>query len=120
MQLESNYIRTVTLGGYVTMPALGAVPEDYKWKDGICYNIKTGVPYPGNQKLSNCQALYGPYKKPVGWAAVLDFAKKKFLGEDTQQYAEGAEPSITTSSLLVPAVVVVGGVALLLILRKKK
>ena len=101
------------------MPALGAVPEDYKWKDGICYNIKTGVPYTGNQANSNCQALYGPYKEPAGWAAVLDFAKKKFLGEDTQQYA-GAQPSITTSSLLVPAVVVVGGVALFLILRKKK
>ena len=106
--------------GHAPNPTTGATTTaGYKWKEGICYNTRTGLPYPGNQKLSNCYAFFGPYKEPAGWAAVLDFAKKKFLGEGTQQYA-GAQPSITTSSLLVPAVVVVGGVALFLILRKKK
>lgn len=92
--------------------------KPYQWKNGICYNTATGVPYSGDQKLSNCYSLYGPYKAPTGGAAVYDFFKKTFLGEGGQQYA--GQPSITSSSLVMPAVVVVGGVALFLILRKKK
>lgn len=111
MRLESSYIKTT---------ALGATPAGYKWKDGKCINTLTGAPYPGDQKLSNCYALYGPYKEPTGKTAVFSFLKKTFFGEDVPQGQPLPQASITASSLLVPAVVVVGGVALLLILRKKK
>jgi hypothetical protein len=112
MKLESSYIRT---------EQLGALPEDYKWKNGICYNIKTGAPYTGNQRDSNCYSLYGPYKEPTGFAAAASFLKQQAEGliAGRQGFQQGV-PSTTASNLLVPAVLVVGGIGLLLILKKKK
>ena len=116
MKLESNYIRTTALGAAVCG---GASPLDYAWQNGKCRNKKTGVFYPGDQKLSNCHCLFGP--APTRTQAALDFFLSKTVGGAGTGY-QGAAPgsSFTSSGLLVPAIAVVGGVALLLILTKKK
>ena len=118
MKLESNYIRTVSLGA--TPAKCGGIsPTRYQWKQGKCINMLTGVAYSGDQKQSNCQCLHGSAPKIGGKSAVFDFLKDTFTSGGMPTGPAGA-PAITASNLVMPAVVVVGGVAALLLIMKKK
>lgn len=130
MKLESNYIRTTTLGNYVHVDALGAstvcdqvrAGGNYRWtSDGKCLEISSGRIYSGNQSDSNCVCL-GPPPAQGGKAGLLDFLTKTFVPSPSGAGIARGVPSssFTSSGILVPAVAVVGGVALLLILTKKK
>lgn len=97
----------------------GADPTSYKWVDGKCVNTRTGAVYPGDQKLSNCQCLFG--SPPSKTKQIFDFLGGQFLqgGLTTSQPGQPTS-SFTASGLVLPAVIVVGGVAALLLVAKKK
>lgn len=96
--------------------------EDYKWIKGVCVNTKTGVPYSGDQRNSNCQGLFGP--PPTGITGVLSFltetAKERFGRGDLSPRAGQPTPGLTGSGLLIPAVIGVGVLALVLASKKDK
>jgi hypothetical protein len=105
--------------------ALGALDmtKKYVWNaDCKCINTETGMPYPGDQRLSNCTTIHGSCKAgSKGGGAVWDFFKQTFLPQTGPGYGgPGGAPTTTASNLLIPAVAVVGVVGLFLILKKKK
>jgi hypothetical protein len=108
---------------YIYQEALGLdLTKKYVWNaECKCINTETGLPYPGDQKLSNCVTFHGACKPPSGISAAFDFLKGALLPSGQRAPISTApDSSFTAGGLLMPAVLVVGGVGLLLVLKKKK
>ena len=104
--------------GAMTMTAaqVAEAKKTYAWKNGTCINIKTGMAYPGDQKLSNCQQIYGPPPTPGFWDA---FVKYLPGGAGMPAGGGGIAPSGGMPSWVLPVAIGGGALVLVLVLRKK-